>query len=348
MNMPMKKRRGPQLEPGLGRASRDTDDSAGPGRVELDHRGGASDTGRPVGGQRRDAAGQGEHVRRQAGRRPGGVSDLRRPGSQSVGQMVGMLGQLGQQAGQMGQMAGAPAQAAGQGAGMFGSLIQQAMQAAQGGGGGGQSADGQNPAGSPVQVRRRPLRPRSRRCRCTGRWHAQSGGRCRSAAARRRRCRAENRSARRSFEPTTGTSTRDPASRCSEPTTVRRPARPDLSTASRARARPRWHRRSIRATPATTISAAGYSAIAATAGPAGGSARAQAGLRCRAPVRCSWILRVRPAVREVRGPGAVGVRDRRSATAGVILLSDPACRRLGCRPTRRTATLPGRPAERPA
>src|ERR1700745_3226369 len=31
-------------------------------------------------------------------------------GSQSVGQVVGMLGQLGQQAGQMGQMASAPAQ----------------------------------------------------------------------------------------------------------------------------------------------------------------------------------------------------------------------------------------------
>ena len=57
-------------------------------------------------------------------------------GSQSVGQVVGMLGQLGQQAGQIGQSAGAPAQAIGGQTGMFGSLMQQAMQAAQGGGGG--------------------------------------------------------------------------------------------------------------------------------------------------------------------------------------------------------------------
>ena len=48
-------------------------------------------------------------------------------GSQSVGQVVGMLGKLGEQAGQMGQMAGAPAQAAQGGSGMFGSLIEQAM-----------------------------------------------------------------------------------------------------------------------------------------------------------------------------------------------------------------------------
>jgi hypothetical protein len=64
-------------------------------------------------------------------------------GSQSVGQIVGMLGQVGQQAGQMGQMAGAPAQAIGGQTGMFGSLMQQAMQAAQGGGAGGQAAGGQ-------------------------------------------------------------------------------------------------------------------------------------------------------------------------------------------------------------
>lgn len=70
-------------------------------------------------------------------------------GSQSVGQVVGMLGQLGQQAGQMGQMAGAPAQAAGGGAGMFGSLIQQAMQGAQSAGG--QQGAGQQPgAGAPA------------------------------------------------------------------------------------------------------------------------------------------------------------------------------------------------------
>ena len=67
-------------------------------------------------------------------------------GSQSVGQVVGMLGQVGQQAGQMGQMAGAPTQALGGQAGMFGSLIQQAMQGAQSGS---QSAGG--PAGAPGQ-----------------------------------------------------------------------------------------------------------------------------------------------------------------------------------------------------
>jgi hypothetical protein len=64
-------------------------------------------------------------------------------GSQSVGQIVGMLGQVGQQAGQMGQMAGAPAQAIGGQTGMFGQLIQQAMQGAQGGKGG-QSLGGQD------------------------------------------------------------------------------------------------------------------------------------------------------------------------------------------------------------
>jgi len=67
-------------------------------------------------------------------------------GSQSVGQIVGMLGQVGQQAGQMGQMAGAPAQAIGGQTGMFGSLMQQAMQGAKGGGAeqssGGQGAGG--------------------------------------------------------------------------------------------------------------------------------------------------------------------------------------------------------------
>ena len=61
-------------------------------------------------------------------------------GSQSVGQIVGMLGQMGQQAGQMGQMAGAPMQALGGQTSMFGSLMQQAMQGAQGGGAGGQSS----------------------------------------------------------------------------------------------------------------------------------------------------------------------------------------------------------------
>ena len=68
-------------------------------------------------------------------------------GSQSVGQVVGMLGKLGEQAGQMGQLAGAPAQAAGQGSGMFGSLMQSAMQGAQGSGGGGQSSGGQGAGG---------------------------------------------------------------------------------------------------------------------------------------------------------------------------------------------------------
>jgi hypothetical protein len=66
-------------------------------------------------------------------------------GSQSVGQVVGMLGQLGQQAGQMGQMSGAPAQAVGGQTGMFGSLMQQAMQAAQGGAGAASSPVGAAP-----------------------------------------------------------------------------------------------------------------------------------------------------------------------------------------------------------
>jgi hypothetical protein len=68
-------------------------------------------------------------------------------GSQSVGQVVGMLGKLGEQAG---QMAGAPSQAAQGGSGMFGSLIEQVMKAAQGGGGGeaGQSPAGGTPVGA--------------------------------------------------------------------------------------------------------------------------------------------------------------------------------------------------------
>lgn len=65
-------------------------------------------------------------------------------GSQSVGQIVGMLGQLGQQAGQMSQSAGGPMQALGGQTGMFGSLMQQAMQGAKGGGG--QSGGGQGGA----------------------------------------------------------------------------------------------------------------------------------------------------------------------------------------------------------
>ncbi len=68
-------------------------------------------------------------------------------GSQSVGQIVGMLGQVGQQAGQMGQMAGAPAQALGGTTGIFGSLMQQAMQGAKDGGAD-QSSGGQNAGGA--------------------------------------------------------------------------------------------------------------------------------------------------------------------------------------------------------
>jgi hypothetical protein len=60
-------------------------------------------------------------------------------GSQSVGQVVGVLGKLGEQAG---QMAGAPSQAAQGGSGTFGSLIEQVMKAAQGGGEAGQSPAG--------------------------------------------------------------------------------------------------------------------------------------------------------------------------------------------------------------
>lgn len=68
-------------------------------------------------------------------------------GSQSVGQVVGMLGKLGEQAG---QLAGAPSQAAQGGSGMFGSLIEQVMKAAQGGGDGeaGQSPVGGAPVGA--------------------------------------------------------------------------------------------------------------------------------------------------------------------------------------------------------
>lgn len=68
-------------------------------------------------------------------------------GSQSVGQVVGMLGQMGQQAGQMGQMASAPTQALGGMTGVFGSLMQQAMQGAKGGEGE-QSNGGQGSAGA--------------------------------------------------------------------------------------------------------------------------------------------------------------------------------------------------------
>lgn len=98
-------------------------------------------------------------------------------GSQSVGQIVGMLGQVGQQAGQMGQMAGAPAQAIGGQTGMFGSLMQQAMQGAKGGGAeqssGGQgaggaagttgiAAPGQVAAGQPQQPRDAGVAPEER------------------------------------------------------------------------------------------------------------------------------------------------------------------------------------------
>ncbi|KUH93535.1 hypothetical protein AU189_14725 [Mycolicibacterium acapulense] len=69
-------------------------------------------------------------------------------GSQSVGQIVGMLGQVGQQAGQMGQMAGAPAQALGGQTGMFGSLMQQAMQGAQSPGGSSATGGGAPPSGA--------------------------------------------------------------------------------------------------------------------------------------------------------------------------------------------------------
>jgi hypothetical protein len=73
-------------------------------------------------------------------------------GSQSVGQVVGMLGQLGQQAGQMGQMAGAPGQALGGQTGMFGSLMQQAMQGAKGGGGGASGGQGAGGTGGAAGV----------------------------------------------------------------------------------------------------------------------------------------------------------------------------------------------------
>jgi PE family len=74
-------------------------------------------------------------------------------GSQSVGQVAGMLGQLGQQAGQMSQQAGAPMQALGGQMGTFGSLMQQTMQGAQGAGG--QSVGGQVRAEPPIETRER-------------------------------------------------------------------------------------------------------------------------------------------------------------------------------------------------
>jgi hypothetical protein len=81
-------------------------------------------------------------------------------GSQSVGQIVGMLGQVGQQAGQMGQMAGAPAQALGGQTGMFGSLMQQAMRGAEGGGRD-QASGGHGVAGAgPVAAGGQPQQPR--------------------------------------------------------------------------------------------------------------------------------------------------------------------------------------------
>jgi hypothetical protein len=85
-------------------------------------------------------------------------------GSQSVGQIVGMLGQVGQQAGQLGQMAGAPTQAIGGQTGMFGSLMQQAMQAAQGGAGGqatgGQAGASSVPGQGPMSAGGPPQQPR--------------------------------------------------------------------------------------------------------------------------------------------------------------------------------------------
>jgi hypothetical protein len=82
-------------------------------------------------------------------------------GSQSVGQIVGMLGQVGQQAGQLGQMAGAPAQAIGGQTGMFGSLMQQAMQAAQGGQAtGGQAGASSVPGQGPMSAGGPPQQPR--------------------------------------------------------------------------------------------------------------------------------------------------------------------------------------------
>ncbi|HEX9831854.1 MAG TPA: hypothetical protein VGA66_02000, partial [Mycobacterium sp.] len=88
-------------------------------------------------------------------------------GSQSVGQVVGMLGKLGEQAGQMGQMAGAPSQAAQGGSGIFGSLMEQAMKSAQGGGqssGGAQAGAGPGGAApAPQQPGRDPLEERVER-----------------------------------------------------------------------------------------------------------------------------------------------------------------------------------------
>lgn len=68
-------------------------------------------------------------------------------GSQSVGQITGMLGQLGQMGGQAASQAG-QAGGGGQGGGMFGQMMQQAMQMAQQFGG--QGGSGSPGAGAPA------------------------------------------------------------------------------------------------------------------------------------------------------------------------------------------------------
>lgn len=100
-------------------------------------------------------------------------------GSQSVGQIVGMLGQVGQQAGQMGQAAGSPTQALGGQAGMFGSLIQQAMQGAQptGGQGAGTPPGGVAAAsvGAPGQQPREDARAQTESPSAAGEFEAREG-----------------------------------------------------------------------------------------------------------------------------------------------------------------------------
>ena len=72
--------RRPELECGVGRASRDTDASRRAGRLERDHLCRASDTGRAACGQRCHAVGEGEHVLRQVGCRAGRLPEFRRLG----------------------------------------------------------------------------------------------------------------------------------------------------------------------------------------------------------------------------------------------------------------------------
>ena len=180
--------------------------SAGPGRVELDDRGGASDTGRPAGGQRRDAAAKENMFSGKLGAAQAAyqTSDdarfaVRRPGSRharpngpagradgtdggrtraggrrapacSVTDPTGHAGGPGWQAEATSRLTGRIQRAAGQGAAAAA-------------------------AGAPPAQVHRPVRAQRRHCR--------------SAAARATTPPSRKPKRAKSFEPATGTSTRD-------------------------------------------------------------------------------------------------------------------------------------------